>query len=167
MWSKQRAYTIVELVTAIAILVVLVGLAVVSIEIHLIRRQVRSALEVTAETRRSVEDVYRRTDRVPENLVATGTPTEPELAVDGFVSTVEVLDGQVIIVFGHQASARISGQSLVLTPYGTASGHVVWRCGNGPAPKGLEPLEKEIRVTGSPSSDVADWYLPPMCREGD
>ena len=167
MRSTQRAYTAIELVTAIAILGVLVGLAVVSIEIHLIRRQVRSALDVTAQTRRSVEEVYQRTDRVPENLQATGMPDAPDLAGDGFVSTIEILDGQVIIIFGHQASARISGQSLVLTPYGTASGRVVWRCGRGPAPKGLDPLEKEIRVTGSPGSMVADWYLPPMCREND
>lgn len=165
MHSRRRGYTTIELITAIVILALLVGLVVVAVEIHLIRRQVRSGLEVAAQTRRVVEEIYQRTDRVPETHESAGMPAQPELQGDGFVSAIEVLDGRVIVVFGHQASARISGQTLVLTPYGTASGRVVWRCGDGAAPKGLEPLQKEIRVTGTPGSDVADWYLPPMCRD--
>lgn len=57
-----------------------------------------------------------------------------------YVSQIQVDNGRIDISYGNQADPALSGFTLSLTPYETADGHVVWRCGNRAAPQGLKTL---------------------------
>ncbi len=72
----------------------------------------------------------------------------------------------LIITFGHEANAAISGLTVTMTPYETPELGIVWRCGTAPAPTGLQPLGTAGggTVATYTAPTVLDQYLPASCR---
>ena len=80
---------------------------------------------------------------------------------------VQVTNGTVIITFGNEVNALISGLTLTLTPYETTGLGVVWRCGSAPAPMGATGLMGassggNTAVYQAPT--LPNQYLPASCR---
>ena len=81
-------------------------------------------------------------------------------------ASVGIYDGVIVVTFGNEANAAISGETLTLTPYETLSLNIVWRCGWAPKPAGLSPMGASGggRTAAFIPSTVADVYLPSACK---
>ena len=70
------------------------------------------------------------------------------------MQSVDVSNGVLVVMYGHEANAAINGLTLTLTPYETPDRSVVWRCGTAPAPPGLSEI-------GTSGSGLAAAYTAP------
>jgi hypothetical protein len=82
-----------------------------------------------------------------------------------YVASVDITNGTISVVFGHEAHEAISGETLVLVPYETVERSVVWRCGREDAPSGLALMGT---AAGDPSpyivTTIPARFLPSSCR---
>jgi type IV pilus assembly protein PilA len=103
--------------------------------------------------------------RAPANRVEAGLSANATDTSGTYVRSIDVDDGVLVIMYGHNASAIISGLTLTLTPYQTPDRTVLWRCGLSAAPTNVVEL-------GTGSGNVAAYiaptvqpqYLPSNCR---
>ncbi len=83
-----------------------------------------------------------------------------------YTSSVNIENGVLIVTFGNEANAQITGLTFTLTPYETNDLGVVWRCGAVPAPVGLSPMGTSGGGNAAMyvAPTVPPQYLPASCR---
>ena len=81
-----------------------------------------------------------------------------------YVSQVEVFEGRVDITFGKSVHQDIFGDTMSVTPYMSAEGSIVWRCGAAPAPVGAVPLTGGGITSAHQAPTLDTRYLPSACR---
>lgn len=161
--SRHKGFTAIELVLVFFILFAVAGLLAVAIDVYRIRSQVGHCLDALQPAREVLERFYLDTGRAPmsaDEILRHGLvmPEPPE-----YLSLLRLDGGRLELVFGNQASARLAGHTLALSPYTSASGEIIWHCGTAPLPAGLTGLAE----TSGPLSPqiVPRQYLPPSCRD--
>ena len=77
-----------------------------------------------------------------------------------YVQGIDIRNGEVFIQFGNAANGQISGQTLVLTPFATPDGDLVWRCGFAGMPDNVDAVGGDTRD----GTTMAPKYLPSGCR---
>ncbi len=124
---------------------------------------IQDAVEVAGATLGSSNQPIPPINRTEAGLTAFGTDT-----VGLYFYSVDVYNGTIVITYGNQASLRISGETLSLTPYESADGTIVWRCGLAPYPAGTVLMGTSagsvVASYVAPSPGMLAKYLPPNCR---
>lgn len=158
----SQGFTALELVLVVALLIAVAGLSAVAIDVYRVRAQVSHCLDAILPAREVLEQFYLETGRVPlanEELQRYGLslPDTPD-----YLSVLRLEGGRIELVFGNQASPRLAGHTLHLSPYVSADSEVIWHCGNAPLPAGLTSLA----IPAGPMSQaiVPRQFLPPACR---
>jgi hypothetical protein len=126
------------------------------------------AATIPAAPNAAIADAFLDRGEAPANRVATGMTATATDTSGKYVESVDVVDGVLVVEFGHEANQAIHGLTVTLTPYETAELGVVWSCGAAPAPVGLDPMGT---ASGGVAADPADpattvplHYLPTTCR---
>lgn len=101
------------------------------------------------------------------------TPTAADTS-GKYVTSVDVVNGTILITFGNEANAALQpgggGLTLGLTPYETPDMSVAWQCGGAPVPAGTALLGTaggiNVAVADPGTLAVAGTmkYLPASCR---
>lgn len=137
--ASRGGFTTIELVAVLAVTLIMVAVAVSAYRTYSARRDVNTSLTAVAPIQVLVTAAYNR----------TGAPPASELDIPGLLSVtpstglidaVGISHGRIEIRFGSDASPSLRHRALLLTPFETTDGQVVWRCGGGPAEVGLYPL---------------------------
>jgi prepilin-type N-terminal cleavage/methylation domain-containing protein len=160
-----RGFTAIELVSVVAVTLVMAAVAASAYLTYPARREVSKTLLTVVPIQILVADSFER----------SGVPPASEHAIPGLQSVVPqyapieevaVKHGRIEILFGRGAAASLRGKVLHLTPFETAEGHVTWQCGNGAAEVGLYPLgfvggtSRAVELV----TTVQPRYLPGECR---
>jgi type IV pilus assembly protein PilA len=163
---RQTGFTLIELMIVVAIIGILAAIAIPAYQNYTIRAQVSEGLNMAAHAKAPIVDVYMQDGEAPADRAAAGMWANSTDTVGKFVTEVQVANGVVTIVFGNEANAEIAGLNVTLTPYETANGGVVWRCGTAPAPQGLNPLGTAGggAAAAYAAPTVPNQYLPSSCR---
>ena len=159
MGTRQRAFTMMEMVAVMAVIAILATLAVPSYLERIVRDQIKSALPLADIAKQPIATAWSSTQSFPADNAAAGLPI-PEKIVSNYISGLTVRNGAIHLMFGNRASGAISGKVLTLRPAVVDDAPVVpvaWVCG------GAEPPDK-MKVTGANLTDIKEGLLPLECR---
>ena len=131
-----------------------------------IAEQVREGVGMAAAIRAAVSETILNGHGVPVDRKAAGLSESASDAHSKYVSSVDVSNGLVIVVFGGEASEEISGKTLVYTPYENEDLAITWLCGGAPVdPEFVEVGARQGAPVGHVGSTLPEEYLPEQCKE--
>src|ERR1700730_9666787 len=124
MKSFQKGFTLIELMIVVAIIGILAAIAIPAYQNYTIRAQVTEGLNLSGGWKTAIAEYYANTGAWPSQTDLSGTSPSN----GNYVTMVTVNSGVIVITYGAQANQAISGQTLTLVPYTTASDDVLWQC---------------------------------------
>jgi type IV pilus assembly protein PilA len=151
----QKGFTLIELMIVIAIIGILAAIAIPAYQNYTIRAQVTEGLTLADGWKTAIAEYYANTGVMP---ASTNNLTGTCNSLGKYESSVSVSNGSIIIQYGNQANAKLTG-SLALNPYTNSNNDVLWRCGLSTAPSGTGVAA----VSATVSSSVPAQYLPTSC----
>ena len=166
--GRQAGFTLIELMIVVAIIGILAAIAIPAYQNYTVRAQVSEGINMTAFAKTRVADTFLNRGEAPANRAQAGL-TAPATDTSGkYVSSLDIVNGVLVIEFGHEANAAIHGLDLTMTPFETAELGIAWRCGTAPNPSGLNPLGTagggNTADPANPVTTLPDHYLPASCR---
>jgi type IV pilus assembly protein PilA len=165
-FGKQRGFTLIELMIVVAIIGILAAIAIPAYTNYTIRAQVTEGINMAALAKTPIMDAFLNNGEAPADRSEAGMTANATDTRGKYVESVEVINGTIVVTFGFDSNAVISGDTVTLTPYETANLGVVWRCGTAPQPAGLQPMG--TAGGGSAAAYVAptigNEFLPASCR---
>jgi len=168
MRQMQQGFTLIELMIVVAIIGILAAIAIPAYQDYTIRAQVSEGMNLAAAAKAAVAEDFLNEGVPPLNrtdagMTANGTDTSGK-----YVTSVDIANGVITVIYGNEANTQIAGMTLTLTPYESVDLSVIWRCGSAPAPGGA-PAPSVLGTSGmAPTAYVAPTvlpqYLPSACR---
>lgn len=131
----------------IAVLGILAAIAIPAYQDYTIRAQVSEGLALSGNAKAAVTEEFLSSGVLPSDNASVGLPDAAEIS-GRYVAGVQVVEGEVVITYGNEASPVIHGRSIVLSP----------RMRNS----NLEPGSAVSWSCGSPS--IEPKHLPAACR---
>ncbi len=151
----QKGFTLIELMIVIAIIGILAAIAIPAYQNYTIRAQITEGLTLADGWKTAIAEYYANTGNWPTVTMLTGT----NVSVGKYESGVTVTTGgTIVITYGGQANAKVSGQTLSLVPYTNTNNDVLWQCGNSLAPSGAS-----VASGAAVATTVLPQYLPTSC----
>ena len=142
MKKVQSGFTLIELMIVVAMIGILASMAMSAYQTYSIRAQVSEGLNLLGPVKNAVASYSLDRGVFPADNAAAAL--EPPNAYSGkYVSSISVNGGVISILYGNDANAQISGQTVTMTAQANL-GTVTWTCASG----GVIP----------------DSYLPSVCR---
>lgn len=142
--NRARGFTLIELLVVISIIGILAAIAIPMFNVYQTKAKVSESLLASISSRKGVEDYYAYHGALPHNNEAAGLVAADNIKGNYF-SSLEVVDGTVIIRFDDRGGYSLAGRRLSLFPI-------------------INP-NYPLRISGW-YCDTTDWgYGKPPCRE--
>src|SRR6185369_5035499 len=113
--ARQCGFTLIEMLTVMAVLGVLALMAVPSMRDGVLRKQVSEGLVLADVARVGVQTAWALNGAMPADNKAAGVPDSRKI-VGNVVQEVSVEQGAITVTFGNNASKAIEGKRVTLRP---------------------------------------------------
>ena len=161
---RHGGFTLIELMIVVAIIAILASLAVSAYQTYTVRAQVAEGLHFAVGAKVPVVESFNNTGIPPADLDAAGMPALATDIQGSYVSSVSISDGRIDITFGNNVHQDAFGDTLSLTPYQSAAGTFIWRCGYSSAPSGTTIMSGGGVTAAHQAPSLDERYLPSSCR---
>ncbi|MDJ0905908.1 MAG: pilin [Woeseiaceae bacterium] len=140
--AKQSGFTLIELMIVVAIIAILASIALPMYNSYTIRAQVAEGINLTGPVKTAVAEYVTDHGQFPTDNDDAALEAETEYS-GSFVSEISVSGAVISVLFGNNASAEISGETVTLTAVDNG-GSLSWDCASGGV--------------------ISDNYLPSSCK---
>jgi len=164
MHRHSKGFTLIELMIVVAIIGILASLAVSAYQTFTVRAQVAEALIFSAGAKVPIVDAFNMSGIPPADRAAAGMTPTPTDTQGNYVTQVVVVNGRLDMTFGNNVHQDIFGDTLSVTPYQTAGGNIIWRCGAAPIPSNTTEMTGGGVTAAHLAPTVELRYLPGSCR---
>ncbi|HVC00894.1 MAG TPA: pilin [Steroidobacteraceae bacterium] len=158
----QKGFTLIELMIVVAIIGILAAIAIPAYQNYTIRAQVTEGLSLADGWKTSIAEYYAQNGTFPTCASVTGGSgciAAAGATTGKYVSSVAISGGGILITYGNQVNAVISGMTLGMTPYTSPNNDIIWVCGTSAVP----PSATIGSGVTAPATNVAAQYLPTSC----
>ena len=160
--KMQKGFTLIELMIVVAIIAILAAIALPAYQDYTIRSQASEGLTLMSGAKTAIAETFINRGTLPADRVEAGMSSNASDTQGQFVEEVEVDEGVITATYGNNANSKISGSTLVLTPWETGDGSVAWQCNSASA--GSEPGGTALAGGSSDVGDLLTQYAPSQCR---
>jgi type IV pilus assembly protein PilA len=164
MHRHSKGFTLIELMIVVAIIGILASLAVSAYQTYTVRAMVAEALIFSAGAKVPIVDAFNMSGIPPADRAAAGMTPTPTDTQGNYVTQVVVVNGRLDMTFGNNVHQDIFGDTLSVTPYQTAGGNIIWRCGAAPIPSNTTEMTGGGVTAAHLAPTVELRYLPGSCR---
>ena len=165
MHKQLKGFTLIELMIVVAIIGILASLAVSAYQTYTVRAQIAEGLTFASGAKVPVVEAYNNTGVPPADLNAAGMPPVATDISGSYISSLNVSDGRIDVTYGNNVHQDAFGDTLSITPYSTASGGFVWRCGYAGVPTGTTIMSGGGVTAVHQNPTLDQRYLPSACRQ--
>jgi len=168
MTKLQKGFTLIELMIVVAIIGILAAIAIPAYQDYTIRAQVSEGLNLAAAAKAAIAESFLNTGNAPADRTTAGMSPNGTDTQGKYVTSVDVLAGNITVTYGAAANAQITGDTLEITPLVSADNSVLWQCGAAGAPPGsVGGMPMGAAHTGGTlgaAGGAENKYLPAACR---
>lgn len=125
MITKQKGFTLIELMIVVAIIGILAAIAIPAYQDYTIRARVTEGLEMASSAKLAVSETAMTNNALPATQAATGYSSPA--ATTNVTSIVVGANGIITITY----TAAAGGGTILMTPTLTTNGDVTWDCSGG------------------------------------
>ena len=167
MKSVQKGFTLIELMIVVAIIGILAAIAIPAYMNYTIRAQVSEGNTLVDGLETAFDECYANKGTAAN--CATNTAVGINQAIQGtYTTSVKfTAPGQITVLYGNQANAKVSGSTLVWSAYTSPNGDITWLCDAGTtataAAGGLQgTVNGGTTIANGTITNKA--YLPSVCQ---
>jgi type IV pilus assembly protein PilA len=142
MKKVQQGFTLIELMIVVAIIGILASLALPAYQSYSVRAQISEGLSLTGPLKAAVAEVHNDNGGFPIDNADAALGAADTYA-GKYVNSISVNGAVILIEYGNDANAKISGQTVTLTAIEN-EGSLEWNCASG--------------------GGISEEYLPRSCR---
>ena len=164
--NNQSGFTLIELMVVVGIIGILMSIGIPAYQGYGIRAQVAEGLQLVASIKIRVAEDFQNDGEAPVDRADAGLSPNATDSSGNYVTGVDVDNGVIVVTFGNSANALIAGLTVTLTPHETNNLGVVWRCGDAPAPLGLNLMGQSGggNTAAYIVPTVPPQFLPRICK---
>lgn len=163
MKKTQAGFTLIELLVSMTVLGILAVLASGAYISYVGKAQMIEGLAVAEGLQSAYKTYYQDNGKVPPTtlgeLYGSGAGAIATDHMGVFVSSANLDGGSIVITYGIEANGDLTGSTLVLEPFETPVGALIWRCGTHSAP--VNAAAATLLVAGSSAGSAISGTATP------